>query len=183
MDLSKLNPAEWIKGIFKELENIRYCYFLAYLVIYSLLLLFPPKLEEKLELLKYINILSLLAIFSLVILFGRIINFISLKFEKHLNERNILKYLKTLNPDELRALSLGVVCNQQTVYMNFQDSAGESLLYKGLIIKCVGKQDYEGAWPYIIPDFVWNKIIKNPIFHKQTADQILSIKKETNQCQ
>jgi hypothetical protein len=168
----KWNPAEWIKNIFKELENIRYCYFIAFLIIYFSMLFFPSNLANKLELFKYINFLSLIAIFSIVMLLGKILNYISLKIEKILAQKNSLKYLKTLNHDELRILTLGVIENQQTVYMNFQDSAGESLLYKGLIIKCKGKQEYDGFWPYIIPDFVWNKIIKDPLFKKITKEEI-----------
>lgn len=176
MDFSKLNPSEWIKNIFKELENIRYCYFLAYLIIYFLLCWVPSHLDKKLELFKYINILSLFAILSIVFLLGKFINFISLKIEKFFYEKEVLKHLETLNPDELRALSLGVVGNQTTVYMAFDDQAAVSILQKGLIIKCDGNIKEESKpWPYIIPDFVWNKIIKDIRFKKQSKEEILNV--------
>jgi hypothetical protein len=179
MSINNFNIAEWCKNIFKELENIRYCYFLAFLFVYVLILFIPESLAEKIELFRYINFLSLFAIFAMVMLLGKIINSFSLKLELYFKNKNILKYLKTLNPDEMRALSLGAICEQQTIYMNFQDSAGESLLYKGLVIKCDGKQDYEGAWPYIIPDFVWNKIKKDPIFKKLSKDEIINCKNQS----
>jgi len=162
MDFSKLNPAEWIKNIFKVFKNIRFCYFLAYLVVYILIIALPDNISNKFGLLKYINILSLLFIFSVVILIGRIINFISLKIERFLNERNALKYMDTLSRDEERAFYVAISGNQQTIYMNFEDSAGISLLHKKLVVKCAcdEKQDPNKIWAYIIPDFVWNKLKK-----------------------
>ncbi len=160
MDFSKL--AESIKNIFKELENIKSCYFLAYFIFYISILLLPENLSNKFGSLKYINILSLLFIFSLVVLTGRIINYISLRIDRFFYERNGLKYLDTLNRNEERVFYVAVERNQQTIYMNFEDSAGISLLHKNLIIKCFSseKQHPDKMWAYIIPGFVWNKIKK-----------------------
>lgn len=174
MDFNKLNPLEWGKSLFKELESIRYCYFLAFIATYSTLFFLPTSIITKLELFKYIGILSLLAIFSTVILLARITNFISLKFENYFKEKEILKYLKTLEPDEINALSLGVICNQQTFYMDAQGGAATSLLQKNLIIKCEGTQQNNHPWPFIIPHFVWKHIIKDSIFKEKTKEEILS---------
>lgn len=54
MDFSKL--AEPIKNMFKELENIKSCYFLAYFIVYISILILPDNLSNKFGLLKYINI-------------------------------------------------------------------------------------------------------------------------------
>lgn len=158
MDWSKLNPIEWIKEILKGLEQIKYCYFFGYLFVYICLLIVPTNISHKLDLFRYISLLTIVAIVSITILFARIINYFSLKIETFLQERKILEYLNTLNVDESNAMCMAVKNRQQTIYMNFQDSAGVSLLQKGLIVKCDGEQTYEGHWPYIVPNFVWKKI-------------------------
>lgn len=159
MDWNKLNPIDWIKSAIREIENIHASYLLAFLSVYILLFHLPINLINKLELFKYIGIISIFFICSIVLLLGKFIKIISSKIEKFISIRKILKYLDTLNMDEQKALQVGISKNQQTIYMNYNDSAGISLIQKNLVIKCNGEQkDYDGLWPYIIQDYVWNRI-------------------------
>lgn len=142
------------------MENIKFCYFLAYLIVYILIIIVPDNINKKLELFKYINILSLLFIFSVVIIIGQLINFFYSLGIRYFYEKDILRYLETLDSNEKMALiDIGLKNNQQTVYTHLGDASAISLLAKKLILKCKNDEKINND-PYIIPHFVWNKLKK-----------------------
>jgi hypothetical protein len=75
-------------------------------------------------------------------------------------KKGVLKNLGGLSPQERFVLAYCVHRGQRTVYLRVIEPAATSLCHKGLMLSASGSGSML-AWPYTIPDFVWDYIRTN----------------------
>jgi len=75
--------------------------------------------------------------------------------------QNVIKSLSALSNDEWLLLAFCVIRNQRTLTLEITHGAANALEAKRLLNKASGVGN-KMAWPYTIPDFVWEYLSRNP---------------------
>ena len=75
-------------------------------------------------------------------------------------KQSILSKLKSLSDEEWTVLWYCLDQHHQTIRLSAVDKIATSLTSKGILYCPSGTYDIT-AWPYTIPDFLWNYLVKN----------------------
>lgn len=155
MDLSKLNPIEWIKDLIQAIYKLPMGVLISSFILLTLLIIIPQKYIVEFYLPDFMPWLSVIDLFVIILIIGRIVQKI-IDFIKY--KITIKNELETLSGEERSFFEKAVKDNTTSIYIDSICNDIKALISKGLISKPEGGGHY--GYTCIISSKAWPSIKK-----------------------